>query len=181
MDEPAESDVVLVARTLAGDRQAFGRLYDRYARPVRAVCLGAGFDAVADLTQESFLRAFRHLSSLREPNRFGPWVVGIARQVVREHRRRRRSESPAVDPSVDDPAVAAVDEADEIRHVLGLLARLPEAERLAVQFCLLSGRDADEAARLLGRSRSGTYAVLKRACGRLARWLNVPTELETPR
>jgi RNA polymerase sigma-70 factor (ECF subfamily) len=45
-------DAKLVARTLAGDREAFGRLYDRYARLVRAVALDATRDpaAVQDLT-----------------------------------------------------------------------------------------------------------------------------------
>jgi RNA polymerase sigma-70 factor (ECF subfamily) len=170
------TDAERVARTLAGDREAFGRLYDRYARLVRAVAFGAGRDpaAVQDVTQESFLRAFRQLPTLRAPDRFGPWVVSIARQVVREHRRRRRLE-PLDAPH--EPAAtgsqAAVDDADEIAHVLKLLGRLAEQERLAVQLFFLSDRDANETARLLDISRSGTYALLKRACTRLARWLGV--------
>src|SRR5262249_60528847 len=94
MDDHADflSDAELVNRVLAGDREAFGRLYDRYARLVRAVAFDAGRDlaAVQDIVQESFLRSFRQLSTLRARDRFGPWVVGIARQVVREYRRQHR-------------------------------------------------------------------------------------------
>jgi RNA polymerase sigma-70 factor (ECF subfamily) len=172
----AREDAALVARTLAGDREAFGRLYDRHARPVRAVALGAGRDpaTVQDLTQECFLRAYRNLPALREPGSFGPWVVGIARQLVREQRRRRRADSLGLfDPPAAAPARSADDE-DEIAHVLGLVSRLPEEERLAVHFFFLGERDVSETARLLNRSRSGTYALLQRACTRLARRLGLP-------
>lgn len=177
MDDHANplTDAELVSRTLAGDREAFGRLYDRYARPVRAVAFGASRDAatIQDLTQESFLRAFRRLSTLRARDRFGAWLVGIARQVVREHRRRRHLEPLNERSPLAHNGSAAVDDADEIEHLLNLLGRLPEEERLAVQFFFLNQRDANQTARLLDLSRSGTYALLKRACGRLSRWLGV--------
>jgi RNA polymerase sigma-70 factor (ECF subfamily) len=169
-------DAALVARTLAGDREAFGRLYDRHARLVRAVVTAAGRDAAMalDLTQECFLRAYRNLTALREPGSFGPWVVGIARQLVREQRRRRRPDSLALfDPPAPAP-VRSADDADEIAHVLGLVSRLPEEERLAVHCFFLNEQDVGQTARLLNRSRSGTYALLKRACARLARRLGLP-------
>ena len=68
--QPTEpTDAELVAQTLAGNREAFGDLYDRYARLVRSVVCGVTWDwpMVQDLTQESFLRAYRKLGSLREP------------------------------------------------------------------------------------------------------------------
>jgi RNA polymerase sigma-70 factor (ECF subfamily) len=170
----ARGDAELVARTLAGDREAFGRLYDRHARLVRAVALGAGPATDAqDLTQECFLRAYRNLPALREPSSFGPWVVGIARQLVREQRRRRRPDRLALDPPAPAPPRSA-DDADEIAHVLGLVSRLPEEERLAVHFFFLNEHDVGQTARLLNRSRSGTYALLKRACARLTRRLGLP-------
>jgi RNA polymerase sigma-70 factor (ECF subfamily) len=170
-------DAELVARTLAGDREAFGRLYDRYARLVRAVAFDAGRDPATaqDLTQESFLRAFRQLPTLRARERFGPWVVGIARQVALEFRRRRRPERLGdADPPATDGTAVPADDTDEVEHVLRLVSRLPEQERLAVHFFFLNERGVNETARLLDLSRSGTYALLKRACGRLARWMDVP-------
>jgi DNA-directed RNA polymerase specialized sigma subunit len=49
--------------------------------------------------------------------------------------------------------------------------RLPEQERLAVHFFFLCDRNIEETAELLGLSRSGAYAVVKRACTKLARLL----------
>ena len=88
----ANDDAELVARTLAGDRDCFGQLYDRYARLVRAVVRPASSDdaAMHDLAQDCFLRAYRGLERLREPEKFGPWLVGIARQVAAECRRKQR-------------------------------------------------------------------------------------------
>ena len=81
-NEPTDAE--LVASVLSGDREAFGRLYDRYARLVRAVVYDVASDwsTVQDLTQECFLRAYQNLARLRQPDRFGHWLVGIARQVA---------------------------------------------------------------------------------------------------
>src|SRR5690554_6262669 len=89
---PHPEDAELLRQTLAGKTEAFGLLYDRYARIVRAVFLGVTTDdnALHDLTQETFLRAYRNLSRLREPPRFGAWLVGIARLLAREKYRRQR-------------------------------------------------------------------------------------------
>jgi RNA polymerase sigma-70 factor (ECF subfamily) len=170
------SDGDLVVRTLAGERELFGQLYNRYARMVRAVTYGASSDlsTVHDLTQEVFLRAFRQLATLRDQDSFGRWIVGIARQVLREHYRKRPWRFLG---NGDEPAVNGtnrpVDDSDEIEHVHRLLGRLPEQERLAVQLFFLNERDVNETGRLLNLSRSGTYALLQRACAKLARWMGV--------
>lgn len=171
------NDSDLVVQTLAGQREAFGRLYDRYARLVRAIASDVSSDVatVQDLTQECFLRAYRQLPTLRDQQRFGPWLVGIARQIVREYRRRHRTE-PLGDQFValNDAGASEVEHADELSYVLRLLGQLPEQERLAIHFFFLNEHNADETARLLNRSRSGFYALLKRACGRLARLVSAP-------
>ena len=76
---------------LSGDRAAFAELYDRRGRLIRAICFESTHDlqAAAELTQEVFLRAMEKLQRLRDPQRFAPWLVGIARRVCREWRRGR--------------------------------------------------------------------------------------------
>ena len=83
------SDAELVAATLSGNREAFGQLYDRYAPIVRVVVAGVSGDwpGVEDMVQECFLRGYGKLTTLRRPQRFGPWISGIARLIGRERRR----------------------------------------------------------------------------------------------
>jgi RNA polymerase sigma-70 factor (ECF subfamily) len=172
MSSPTPTDAELVRRTVAGDRDAFARLYDRYARLVRAVAGDAGPGRAEDLSHDVFLRAYRAIAALRAADRFAPWLVGIARRVVREARRRPPGEPlPSDIAGGQPPAGHEVDQADEVAYMLELVGRLPEEERRAIQFFFLNGRDGAETARLLGRSRSGTYALINRAVATLARWM----------
>jgi len=173
-NEPTDAD--LVASVLAGDREAFGCLYDRYARLVRAVVYNISTDwpTVQDLTQECFLRAYKSLGRLRQPDRFAQWVVGIARQVARERRRFFRRDrhqfvsSDVLEVSSEMDAFRAIQAAEETELVMRRLADLPERERLAIHAFFLQECDARQAAELLGLSRSGAYALLERALTRLA-------------
>ncbi|HOB75147.1 MAG TPA: sigma factor [Phycisphaerae bacterium] len=74
-------DAQLVRSVLGGDRAAYARLYDRYARWVRAICYDRtrSISDAQDLTQEVFLRACVRLGELREPERFAAWLYSIAR------------------------------------------------------------------------------------------------------
>jgi RNA polymerase sigma-70 factor, ECF subfamily len=172
-----QDDAELVREVLSGRRDAFGLLYDRYAPLVRAVAWDATHDqaAVLDLTQETFLRAYRQLVTLRDRDRFGPWLVGITRQVVREAWRRRKHQPLG---ETDIPSAAGdssgIDDRDELARVLELVRRLPETERLAIHAFYLHEQNIATTAKLLNISRSGAYDVLKRACSQLARWLASP-------
>jgi RNA polymerase sigma factor (sigma-70 family) len=139
MEQTSPLDADLVTRTLAGNRESFGQLYDRYARVVRAVVTGVSGDwsAVEDMTQECFFRAYRNLKSLHDAQRFGSWIVGIARRVGRERRRSLRRDrhrfSDAKLFSVEAySAMQGIQDAEEIAVVMNRLAELPEKEPLAI-------------------------------------------------
>src|SRR5262245_33038184 len=74
------SDGELVRQALAGRSQAFEELVRRWAGRVTALCHArvgrAG--AAEDMAQETLLRAYRALRTLVEPDKFGPWLCGIA-------------------------------------------------------------------------------------------------------
>jgi len=81
-----------------GAHEAFARIYDRHAAVVRALCRSKVSDTAADdLVQETFLRAFRMLDRVNEPDREGgglrSWLYAIARLVCREHARSTRREA----------------------------------------------------------------------------------------
>jgi len=84
----------LTARARAGDDEAFRLLFERYACPV----LHFIYDLInqrelaEDLTQETFVRAYKNLRALRSGTKFSTWLFGIARNVAREALRSRRRE-----------------------------------------------------------------------------------------
>ncbi len=90
----------LLKRAHLGDREAFRSLYERHRPAVfRAVSAFAELDPgeVDDVLQESFVRAFRHLGRLRTPERFGPWLLAIARNRALSQLARRQAHRSALD------------------------------------------------------------------------------------
>jgi len=174
MSQSEPSDAEDVRRSLDGDREAFGRLFDRYARIVRAVVVAVSgeFGAAEDLTQETFLRAYRRLATLKDVNGFRAWIQGIARLVAKEWRRQAVREQWCIDASAgsatsDDSAHHVLQQTEEQRRVMAAVSDLPERERLAVHAYFFCEQNADEATLALGMSRSGYYAALARGIARL--------------
>src|SRR4030095_471924 len=85
------TDVELVAACLAGDREAFGRIVERYQRLLCSLAYSAtgSLSESEDLAQEAFVDAWRQLRTLREPEKLRAWLCGILRHKVG---RLRRSE-----------------------------------------------------------------------------------------
>ncbi len=175
MTQGPHGDGDLVRAVLGGERSAYAALYDRHARLIRAICYNATRDLAdaQDLSQEVFLRAYRKLGELRDPDRFAGWLVSIARRVCCEWRRGRsrdRHRYVGLDPGASDqPEVASSD--GRIGELREAILSLPERERLALQVFYLQDQSADDACAVLRLSRSGLYRVLGRARRRLERVL----------
>ncbi len=167
-------DAELVALTLREDREAFGILYDRYARWVRAVVYPAtgSCEELQDITQETFLRAYKNLPDLKDAAQFGSWIAAIARRVAQERSRsRRRDRHRYIGDAAETEDQNEMATGEEIKLVLRETAQLPENERLAIHAFYLDGKDVQAIAKLLKMSRSGVYAALQRACQKLAKRL----------
>ena len=75
------NDLDLVARSLAGDRNAFGEIVARYQSLVCSLAYSAtgSLSQSEDLAQDTFLAAWKQLAALREPAKLRSWLCGIAR------------------------------------------------------------------------------------------------------
>jgi RNA polymerase sigma-70 factor (ECF subfamily) len=87
-----ESDAKLIERVLAGDKDSFRPLVQRYQDAVFGVAVGrtGNFADAEEIAQDAFLAAYRKLSQLKDHDSFGAWVCGIARNRVRMHLRNQR-------------------------------------------------------------------------------------------
>lgn len=168
-------DALSVQAVLMGDVSAYADLYDRYAILVRTVChdVTGDLSQAQDLSQEVFLCAYMRLGDLRHHDRFGAWVVGIARKVCKQWLRGRlRARKRLLDVAGMKDCFAHSPETDDsIDQLSKAIRSLPEKERLAVHTFYLMDQSAEKARLLLGLSRSGLYRVLERARKRLAKEL----------
>ena len=99
------SSADLVARARMGDQEAFRLIFERYSRPLISFVYDqvGNRELAEELTQETFVRAYRSLHALREETKLSTWLFGIAKNVAREALRARQRTSQHVD--LDDKLV----------------------------------------------------------------------------
>lgn len=173
-------DAELVLKTLNGDKNAFGALYDRYARLVRAICYDTSKDVAQaqDLAQEAFIRAYTRLDRLDDPAKFGAWMVSIAKNICREYRRgkyRDRHVLVGLDLGENQEKTGenrAKQVSDEQIDLAEAMEKLSEKEKMALHIYYLQENDAEEAQKILNMSRSAFYRLLAKARKKIEKYLN---------
>lgn len=156
----AAEDGQLVRAARAGDRAAFERLYDRYARIVHGLLLARVHPQDADdLVQDVFLAAWRRLDDLHDPAAFGGWLSMIARRRAADHHRRPPTVPLADDDVAADGETSALAEANT---VLRTIALLPEAYRETLVLRLVEGLTGPEIAQRTGLTAGSVRVNLHR-------------------
>ncbi len=165
------ADLALVDAAREGDRAAFGRLYDRYARMVHGILLArVPPNEVDDLVQDVFLRALPQLHALRDIARFGAWLAAIARNRANDyHRRSRPTVEFTEDFSVDEVAGRDTSGAQdaEAAAVLAVIRSLPEAYREPLILRLVEGMTGPEIAARTGLTHGSVRVNLHRGMQQL--------------
>jgi len=154
MDEPDEA---LIRRCQAGDTDAFGLLVKRYAGRATglAVVLVGDYADALDVSQEAFVRAWRHIRTFRGEGSFFAWYSSILRKVALTwlRRRRRRKETEPADACLApasgvDPAVLA-ERNDESERLWRAILRLPTRHREIIVLSHFQGLSYKEIAGVL--------------------------------
>lgn len=177
-------DRQLVRRCLAGERDAFGALYDRHAaRVFHLLRRLTGNPAEAeDLTQETFLAAYGALASWRGEGAFGTWLCGIAfRQYAQARRRRAQQETEPLEAEAEliapeaDPLTYCTRQESE-RRIEMAIAALPPLCREAFVLVKVEGLSYREAAEWLGVPLGTVQSRLWRAVCALRKALALVVE-----
>jgi RNA polymerase sigma-70 factor (ECF subfamily) len=193
-----QSDETLVHRVRSGEREVFGVLVDRYKRGI-ANFIGATVRnpaETADLSQETFLRAYAHLNTFNpQLGKFSTWIYQIARNVIRtylaksqrvpqlqELSQEQTLETALADPSPQaDPAGGLLRQEAE-RELRAALAELPDRTRTVLALRYFDNMEYQTIASTLGLSlgnvktliHRGKIALTKKMREREARALGVP-------
>lgn len=192
-----ESDAELVRRCKAGDVGAFEELFHRYQKPIYSMLyrMVRNAEEAADLTQDTFVRAYSALGTLRDEAMFYGWLRQIAVNLARNrYKRQTRVRMESLDETLvsEDggevlreltdaaPGPERLAEDAELRgRVEDAVASLSEDHRTVITLHHLEHMDVAEIARLLGVSVGTVKSRLARARGQLYRKLRSyvdPTE-----
>ena len=164
------SDAALVAGVLAGDRDAFAHIYDKYADRLHDFAFSMlrqredAMDAVAD----AFVTTAERLDQLRDPERLRPWLYAVVRrECLRRIKQRSRSTYDGEDDLLDLPDQAASPETMAEQKALQALvwdaaAGLNERDRAMLDLHLRQGLDGAELGEAMGMTADNAYVGMSR-------------------
>jgi RNA polymerase sigma-70 factor (ECF subfamily) len=171
-DEPTPSDA---AKARLDD--AFSDLYKAHLRDVYSYAyyrVGNHHDA-EDLTEQTFLQAYRHFDRAQQESKgrpLRPWLIRIAHNLAANYYRdrSRRPQTPIDDAgplATPHTTEALVEGRDELERILAGVHELPDDRREALIMRFALGMDNREIARALGRTDGATKVLLHRAVRQL--------------
>ena len=176
-----KDDVQLIHSTLSGNDEAFGALVQRYQKSVHALAWRkiGDFHYAEEITQDTFLQAYKKLPTLKDLNQFAGWLYVITNNLCTDWLRRKK---PAMQP-LGDASVKAIDKLTYERYILEqreteaterrrevvkqLLDKLPESERTVVTLYYLGEMTTKEIGKFMGVSVHTITSRLQRARERL--------------
>jgi RNA polymerase sigma-70 factor (ECF subfamily) len=177
------TDEELVEAFQGGDYSAFDRLVERWQRKIHGAIfrIMGSEDECRDLSQETFLRAYRALGTFKKEARFSSWLYQIALNQCRDRLRRRKlrsavsldelDESGAPSRAPGPSALELVERREVSNAVAAAVAALPEEQREVVVLKEYQGLTFLEIAEALGVPPSTVKTRLYRGLGQLRRQL----------
>ena len=174
-------DVAIIRRVLTGDETAFAELVNKYQKPVHALAWRkiGDFHIAEDITQDTFLKVYQSLHTLKDPNQFSGWIYVITANLCATWLRKKRIQTQPLEGTettmiqedaysrhvTEERNRAAVEAQREV--VKKLLAKLQESERTVMTLYYLGEMKVEEMSRFLGVSASTIKSRLRRARHRL--------------
>ena len=178
-----KDDVQLIHAVLSGDDSAFDILVEKYQKSIHALAWRkvGDFHYAEEITQDTFLRAYQKLSTLRNPSQFLRWLYVIANRLCLNWLRKQQPAKQM--QSLEDTPMEEVMKSTYGRYVLEqreaeatehrfeivkkLLEKLPEGERTVMVLHYLGGMTTKEIGKFLGVSVETIKTRLTRARKRL--------------
>ena len=177
------SDVELIHRILDGDDSAFSELVEKYQKAVHTLVWRkiGDFHIAEEITQDTFLKAYQRLGTLKQPQRFTGWLYVIAANNCKMWLRKKRPQMQSIEETDSAQLEKAtysgyvIEEneqttAEAQREVVKqLLATLQESDRTVITLHYFSEMSAAEIGAFLGVSVNTIKSRLRRAQQRLKR------------
>jgi len=172
----SEADREAIEACQAGEREAFDGLMERYHRDVYRLCyrFAGNHEDANDLTQETFIKAYRALARFRGDSAFSTWLYRIAVNTAINFKAARRPEADILPESLPDgrPGMdATLLRRDEAKRVRAAIERLPDKQRATLILKTYHDLTHEEVARVMGSTVGTVKANFFHALGNLKRLL----------
>ena len=164
-------DQNLVQRALEADPESFGELCRRYYPSLVAVADSILLDhhLAEDAAQEALAAACRQLAKLKKPDRFGPWIITICRNVAKDMLRERQRHQKPVEACRGNHCD---DEQDDQKAVLAeALKQLPDHLREVVFLRFYNAMTYRQMAKVLGETERVIDGRIRRAKKKMATYM----------
>ncbi|MYB63283.1 RNA polymerase sigma factor [Candidatus Poribacteria bacterium] len=176
-----EDDVELINRILSGDDAAFEILIGRYQKSIHSLVWRNinDFHYAEEIMQDTFLKAYSKLPTLKNHNQFAGWIYAIANRLCIDWIRKQKH----VIQSLEDTRLEEIEESSYVHHMIEqqeterkenyhelvqkLLDKLPESERQVITFYYLEDMSTKEIGELMEVSVNTITSRLQRARKRL--------------
>ena len=164
-------DQILVQRALQADPESFGELCWRYYDSLVAVANSILPDhhLAEDAAQEALAAACRDLSKLKKPERFGPWIGAICRNVAKDMLRQLRKQQEPVEANTGNEPDCEENERKAILEKA--LQQLPQHLREVIFLRFYNEMSYEQMAKVLGATEQMIDGRLRRAKKKIAAYL----------
>ncbi|MCC6548371.1 RNA polymerase sigma factor [Candidatus Sumerlaeota bacterium] len=164
-EQKSNGNAAMYRRAVSGEPEAFWELVRPFERIVFSTALGVvrDPDKAQDVVHDTWVRAFSTLGNLRSPDKIGPWLHSMARNIAHEMLRKadrqvRRAAQAPTPHIVSVPAMMMAEE--ELRMLDAQLRELPEPHRVVLSLKYMNNLSCQQIAELLGIGVEATKSRL---------------------
>ena len=165
-------DTYYVQRVLEGDLTSFACLVDRYSQPIFALInrIVQNREEAEELTQDTWLKVFEHLSGFKQQSSFSTWLYRVAYNLAISATRRKRQECLPLDESVIERVteedveqwIGSGGNEDRLAHLEMALRLLPADDRALILLFYWQQKSIDELAEITGQKSTNVKVRLHR-------------------
>jgi RNA polymerase sigma-70 factor (ECF subfamily) len=174
MPASLRDEAVLVEHAVAGNADAFGRLYECYLDAIyRYVYFRTGDNHDAeDLTEQVFLKAWEALPGYKQCGKpFSSWLYRIAHNIVVDYHRRQTTAPLMLEEGYSDQEPTALDrviKAEEMAALAQAIAQLPEDQQQMIVLRFVEGLDHTTVARIMDKTEGACRVLQHRTLAALS-------------
>lgn len=165
-------DTYYIKQTLEGKIESFAPLVNKYGPQIHALILrivGNREDA-EELSQDTFMKAFRHLDSFKGNCSFSTWMYRIAYNTAISHTRKKKQEFLAIEETVlsniseeeVSAALGATGSSQQVQWLEASIRLLPSDERAIILLFYMKKKTIDELTHITGLTASNLKTKLHR-------------------